>query len=149
VSLEDNGKAGEVWKQVDTGKPLIGVGDIGEWDRYNLRLTGAPPIRVGKQALLLLPPHRHTANRHKPYVGKDTTDQAGGLGLATLRLDGFASVAAGFDGGQLTTKPFPLRGERVAGQRQGRFWPVDGRSSRREGTIIPWIHRRRLRADVR
>jgi hypothetical protein len=29
---------------------------------------------------------------------------AGGLGLAMLCLDGFASVAAGIDGGQLTAK---------------------------------------------
>ena len=101
---------GEVWERLDTGKPLIGLGDIGEWDRYNLRLTGAPPIRVGNKLYFY---YRHTANRHTPYVGKDTTDQAGGLGLATLRLDGFASVAAGFDGGQLTTKPFRFAGDEL------------------------------------
>jgi hypothetical protein len=101
---------GEVWERVDTGKPLIGLGDIGEWDRYNLRLTGAPPIRVGSKLYFY---YRHTANRHTPYVGKDTTDKAGGLGLATLRLDGFASVAAGFDGGRLTTKPFRFAGSEL------------------------------------
>jgi hypothetical protein len=101
---------GNVWKPVDTGKPLIAVGDIGDWDRYNLRLTGAPPIRVGNKLYFY---YRHTANRHSPYVGEDTTDKAGGLGLATLRLDGFASVAAGFDGGQLTTKPFRFAGSEL------------------------------------
>jgi hypothetical protein len=101
---------GEVWERPDTGKPLIGLGDIGEWDRYNLRLTGAPPIRVGNKLYFY---YRHTAGRHTPYVGKDTTDQAGGLGLATPRLDGFASVAAGFDGGQLTTKPFRFAGSEL------------------------------------
>jgi hypothetical protein len=101
---------GEVWERLDTGKPLIGLGEIGEWDRYNLRLTGAPPIRVGNRLYFY---YRHTASRHTPYVGKDTTDQAGGLGLATLRLDGFASVAAGFDGGQLTTKPFRFAGSEL------------------------------------
>jgi hypothetical protein len=101
---------GVVWERPETGKALIGVGDIGEWDRFNLRLTGAPPIRVGSKLYFY---YRHTANRHIPYVGKDTTDRGGGLGLAMLRLDGFASVGAGFDGGQLRTKPFRFAGSEL------------------------------------
>jgi hypothetical protein len=40
----------------------------------------------------------------------DTAEQTGGLGLATLRVDGFASLSAGYDGGRVTTKPSRWRG---------------------------------------
>ena len=33
------------------------------------------------------------------------------IGLATLRLDGFASIAASYDGGYLTTRPMILGGD--------------------------------------
>jgi len=98
---------GEQWNRPETGRPLIEVGDIGEWDRFNVRLTGSPPIRVGDKLHFY---YRNTANRHSPYVGNDNTQIGGGIGLATLRVDGFASVAAGYDGGQVTTKPFRFEG---------------------------------------
>ena len=36
-----------------------------------------------------------------------------GIGLAMLRLDGFASINASFDGGQITTRPFALVGDEL------------------------------------
>ena len=113
---------GEHWDRPETERPLIDVGDIGEWDRFNIRLTGAPPIRVGDKLFIY---YRNTANRHGPYVGTDTTNVGGGIGLATLRADGFASVAAGYDGGQLTTKPFRFQGENLrvnVKSDYGRLW---------------------------
>jgi hypothetical protein len=101
---------GERWQRPDTGRPLIDVGGVGEWDRFNLRLTGAPPVRVGDRLYVY---YRSTANRHVPYEGKDTTDRGGGLGLATLRVDGFASLQAGYDGGRVTTKPFRFPGGKL------------------------------------
>lgn len=98
---------GERWQRPDTGRPFIDVGGVGDWDRFNLRLTGAPPIRLGDRLYFY---YRSTANRHSPYEGKDTTERGGGLGLATLRLDGFASLQAGYDGGRVTTKPFRVLG---------------------------------------
>ena len=35
------------------------------------------------------------------------------IGLATLRLDGFASMNASFDGGSVTTRPFLLAGDEL------------------------------------
>jgi hypothetical protein len=102
---------GETWQRPDTGKPLIDVGAIGEWDRFVLMLTGAPPVRVGDKLYLY---YRGMATRHKPYEGKDEpSHQVGGLGLATLRLDGFASLDASYDGGRVTTKAFRPRGGRL------------------------------------
>lgn len=102
---------GETWQRPDTGKPLIDVGAIGEWDRFVLMLTGAPPARVGDKLYIY---YRGMASRHKPYEGKDEPfHQGGGLGLATLRLDGFASLDASYDGGRVTTKPFRTHGRQL------------------------------------
>jgi hypothetical protein len=102
---------GETWERPDTGKPIIDVGAIGEWDRFIVMLTGAPPVRVGDKLHIY---YRGMATRHRPYEGKDSPfGQGGGLGLATLRADGFASLDASFDGGRVTTKPFRTQGREL------------------------------------
>jgi hypothetical protein len=98
---------GEHWQRPDTGQPLIGSGGIGQVDRFTNMITGAPPIRVGDRLYLY---YRAMANRHTPYEGKDSSQQGGGICLATLRVDGFASLDAGYEGGQVTTRPFPCKG---------------------------------------
>jgi hypothetical protein len=102
---------GETWQRPDAGKPLIDVGAVGEWDRFLIMLTGAPPARVGDKLHIY---YRGMARRHNPYAGKDDAwQQGGGLGLATVRLDGFASLNASYDGGRVTTKPFRTHGRQV------------------------------------
>jgi hypothetical protein len=102
---------GETWQRPDTGRPLIGVGGAGEWDRFTVMLTGAPPVRVGDKLYLY---YRGLASRHRPYEGRDEAYRSGGgLGLATLRADGFASLDASYDGGRVTTKPFRTHGRQL------------------------------------
>lgn len=102
---------GDSWQRADMAKPLIDVGAVGEWDRFLVMLTGAPPVRVGDQLYIY---YRGMAARHKPYTGKDDAyHQGGGLGLATLRVDGFASLEASYDGGRVTTRPFRTRGSQL------------------------------------
>src|SRR5262249_26019551 len=43
----------------------------------------------------------------------DAFQRGGGLGLATLRLDGFASLDASYDGGRVTTRPFRTHGRQL------------------------------------
>ena len=83
--------------------PLVGTGPIGEWDRFMVMLTGGPPIRVKDQLHIYYRGMSETHNRS----GTKPADSyyAGGNGLATIRVDGFASLAAGFDGGTVTTEP--------------------------------------------
>lgn len=98
---------GERWLRVPAASPLIGNGGPGDVDRFTNMITGAPPIRVGDRLHIY---YRALANRHSPYEGSDTSLAGGGLCLATLRVDGFASVTSGYDGGRLTTTPFRFTG---------------------------------------
>ncbi len=98
---------GESWKRARAERPLIGPGAVGEVDRFTNMLTGAPPIRVGNRLHIY---YRALANRHNPYSGADSSLEGGGLCLATLRVDGFASVDAPYEGGQVTTRPLRFKG---------------------------------------
>lgn len=103
---------GERWQRAP-GEPLVGLGAVGEWDRFQIMLSGAPPIAVGDKLYIY---YRGTPRRHakiqREFDPRIAADQDNGMaiGLATLRLDGFASINASFDGGRLTTKPFLLGG---------------------------------------
>ena len=87
---------------------LIGMGEVGDWDRMQTRLTGAPPIRVKDKLYFYYRGFSISHDKDKPPVDNYF---AGAIGLATLRVDGFASLGAGFDGGRVTTKPFQLTGK--------------------------------------
>lgn len=107
---------GERWSRVP-GEPLVGLGEVGEWDRFQLLLTGAPPIPVGDRLYIY---YRGTARRHNkvsrefdPRIDVDQDRRTMSIGLATLRLDGFASVAASYDGGWIETRPLKLDGEQL------------------------------------
>ncbi len=91
---------------------LVDVGDYGDWDRYMCMLTGAPPIRVGDLLYIYYRGYSETHNRggDKPQ----DSYYAGANGLATIRADGFASLASGFDGGTVTTKPLVFDGETLS-----------------------------------
>ncbi len=102
---------GDTWER-PTDTPLIDVGEVGEPDRFLNMLTGAPPIRVGDQLFIYF---RSLAKRHGPYEGSDDTasEFPGGISLGTIRVDGFASLDASYDGGSVTTKPLRFRGEQL------------------------------------
>jgi len=130
---------GENWQRPETGKPLIDVGDIGEWDRFLVMLTGAPPIRVGEKLYIY---YRGLANRHGPYEGHDDAfRQGGGIGLATLRLDGFASLDASYDGGQVTTRPFRTQGRELTVNAKAEFGRLRVEVLDESGNAIPGFGR--------
>ena len=89
---------------------LIGMGEVGDWDRMQTRLTGAPPIRVKDKLYLYYRGFSISHDKEKPPADNYF---AGAIGLATLRLDGFASLGAGFDGGGVTTKPIVCEGTKL------------------------------------
>ena len=56
---------------------------------------------------------RGGAQRHGPYEGADNSTQPFAIGLAKLRVDGFASLGASFDGGEFVTTPWQIDGGRL------------------------------------
>ncbi|MBI2503506.1 MAG: hypothetical protein HYW07_09795 [Candidatus Latescibacteria bacterium] len=107
---------GESWARIP-GEPLVPLGQIGEWDRFQLLLTGAPPIRVGDRLFIY---YRGTARRHNkvpaeydPRIVPDQDPRSMAIGLAILRVDGFASVSASYERGQLTTRLLQAGGEEL------------------------------------
>jgi hypothetical protein len=108
---------GERWSR-PPGAPLVPLSDVGEWDRFQIMLTGAPPIPVGDRLYVY---YRGTARRHNKVprefdlrIAPDQDPRTMAIGLATLRLDGFASVAASYDGGTLTTTPAVFDGDTLS-----------------------------------
>lgn len=99
---------------------LIDVGDYGEWDRFMCMITGAPPVRVGDKLYIY---YRGYSETHDRRPGKPNDSYyAGGNGLATIRLDGFASLASGFDGGTATTKPIVFDGKSLTVNAKANFY---------------------------
>ena len=113
--------ASQAWQRPNMqGPPLIAPGGVDSWDRFQIMLTGTAPIRVGDRLYIY---YRGTPRRHNkavkefnadidadqdkyPAEGPDMGLYGMAIGLATIRLDGWASVSASYDGGWLTTIPF-------------------------------------------
>jgi hypothetical protein len=134
---------GEHWEILNTGGPLIGSGEIGDIDRFTNMLTGAPPIRVGNRLYIY---YRSMSRRHglatesdktREYEGKDMNPTGGGICLATLRVDGFASLDGGYDGGQVTTKPFIFTGSRLKLNAKANFGKVLVEVLDEKGKVAP------------
>jgi len=98
---------GRDWERSPAPAPIIGCGEVGEWNRFMSWNGGSPPVRIGDRLYFYF---RGSARRHGPYEGPDNTDAPVCVGLATLRLDGFASLDASFDGGEVVTTPWRIEG---------------------------------------
>jgi len=138
---------GEHWERPDTSAPLIGPGPIGDVDRFTNMLTGAPPIRVGNRLYIY---YRAMANRHtlateaaktREYEAKDMPLKGGGICLATLRLDGFASLDAGYDSGLVMTKPFVFTGSILRVNAKANFGQIVVEALDEEGKVAPGFGR--------
>lgn len=124
---------GDTWHRPGFGqtgyRPLIPIGDVGEWDRFQIMLTGGPPIRVGEKLFIY---YRGTSRRHnkvkgefEPRIDPDQDEPrfspahpgfrtTMAIGMATLRLDGFASMSASYDGGWMQTRPLAFAGDNLS-----------------------------------
>ena len=93
---------GWTWKRLFPGTPFVGVGGPGSPDEKQIRMSSS--LIVLDDRILLL-----YAMSRDVHIG----DMRVQVGLATLRLDGFASMAAGETAGALETKPFLVEGTRL------------------------------------
>ncbi|HEU5317177.1 MAG TPA: hypothetical protein VFX49_13795 [Chloroflexota bacterium] len=118
---------GDAWARPPS-RDLIGLGGVGEWDRFQIMLTGAPPVPVGDRLFIY---YRGTARRHNkvpreydPRIVPDQDPRSMSIGLATMRLDGFASLDASYDGGIVVTTPAQLEGETLSLNVKGDYGEV-------------------------
>jgi len=90
------------------------------------------------------------ANRHAPYTGKDTIFRGGGIGLATIRPDGFASLNAPYDEGRVTLKPLLYRGTQLQVNAKANFGELTVEVLDERQAVIPGFTREEcqpMRAD--
>ena len=106
--LEDHllsSRDGLHFRMVHQEAATVPCGIHSDWDRFMTLMTGAPPPRFGEKLYIY---YRGFSRRHKPFglhKGYMDSYEAGGIGLATIRVDGFASLDAGFNGGRVTSGP--------------------------------------------
>lgn len=97
---------GKHWTRLMERKPILPVGGIGEWDRFN-QSVASNPVVVGDELWLY---YGGRTLRHDALngFGPDSGPAWAGIGLARWRLDGFVSLDASFNGGTILTKPLRL-----------------------------------------
>ena len=94
------------WKQAAKQATFLPYGEFRkDWD-WGQIYPHHPPLVVGDEIRFY---YTGITGRHWHTYHKDTRDS--GIGLATLRLDGFVSVNAGEEKGTLTTKPLVFFGD--------------------------------------
>ena len=72
------------FERVADRAPLLAVGEVGAWDRFNLSLANNPPIVVGEGLRFYYGGRNY---RHGPYQGNDKGERFGGIGFATIPRD--------------------------------------------------------------
>jgi hypothetical protein len=85
--------------------PFLGLGGVGEWDRFN-QAVAMRPVEVDGRLRIY---YSGRAYRHSGYKGADS-DPAGrhGIGLLSLRADGWCSIDGSFDDAAVLTRPLLL-----------------------------------------
>jgi len=95
---------GRNWTRLADRRPVLPLGEAGEWDRFNQSIA-TNPVAAGDELRIY---YSGRTYRHSGYKGRDSGPHFGAIGLARWRLDGFASLDASFDGGLALTKPLVL-----------------------------------------
>jgi hypothetical protein len=88
-------------------QPFIPGGPAGAWDYGNLDTVSTGPIRSGDRLLFYYGGRRFDHSGRTPD-GRAGKGKDGGVGLATLRLDGFVSVDGDAGGGTVITRPLRI-----------------------------------------
>jgi len=97
---------GRHWSRPGERRPLIPLGTDDSWEADYLGPTKTGPVVVGNELWFYYFGARN-ANR------EDVKNWSFGIGLAKLRRDGFASLDAGQNIGQITTRPMTFAGKKL------------------------------------
>lgn len=103
ISHSRDGKGWQREKEV-----VLPCGSIGEWDRF-IQSPSTCAVRVGDELWVYYSGRLYRHGEYQSHTNlKDSGPSFGGIGLATLRLDGWCSLQASFDGGCIVTKALIL-----------------------------------------
>ena len=95
------------FERVGDRSTFIPLGQVGDWDRFNVSLANNPPLIVGDELRFYFSGRTY---RHGGYEGDDKGIPGGGIGMGTILRDRFVSLGASFKGGVIVTKPLQLKG---------------------------------------
>ncbi len=98
---------GLTWHRACDRQTFLHWGPPGSWDSAWVTPSHNPPIRRGNELLIFYQGRKTLHWAEKPY------GHIGGVGLALLRVDGFASIQAMHEEGTVTTCPLLLEGKRL------------------------------------
>jgi len=106
----------ENWQWVGRQQAFIPHGPRGSWEEFNTQMGTGEPIRMGDKLYFYYSgrtyPHRPYYARSNPeIIPKQLVESDVNIGLATLRVDGFASLEDHFGGGTVETRPLIFDGK--------------------------------------
>jgi hypothetical protein len=109
---------GENWSWVDKRDAFIPHGPRGSWEEFNTQTGAGEPVRIGGKLHFYYSgrsyPHRpYYAQSNPKIIPKQLVESDVNIGLATLRVDGFASLEDYWGGGTVQTKPLLFDGSRL------------------------------------
>ncbi|MFW6414429.1 MAG: hypothetical protein ACOCZS_03910, partial [Verrucomicrobiota bacterium] len=102
------------WERLGERRPFLPLGEVGAWDQSMVTpFKSNHIVRDGRMQLYhggLRHSHEHMSRWNKPG---DWPGEMGGIGLASLRQDGFVSLDTDTSGGQLMTRLLCMRGKQL------------------------------------
>lgn len=96
---------GVAWRR--TSELALPCGGIGEWDRFN-QVTATAPVEIGDDLWIYYCGRTYRHGEYRRAEHPDSGPICAAIGLATIRRDGWRSVGASFDGGEVITRPLAL-----------------------------------------
>lgn len=106
---------GERFERIGDRSPIIPLGQVGEWDRFNTCVGDCPQIADGKVRFYFNGAvFRHLQIRGScEYGGADTWNRIVRIGMGECLPDRFACAQASFSGGTMKTVPLRIAYKRL------------------------------------
>jgi len=98
---------GKKWQRIGNRKPFLDIGNEGPWESGMILAVASPFFVVDDQIRIYYSAFNCT------HYGTKWVKRKAAIGMATLRLDGFVSIAAGDEEGYFISRPIMLTGEDV------------------------------------
>ena len=96
---------GQRWERIEDRTAILPIGPLGSWDGGMIKIPSHPLVDDGRIKLIYSAGfYSHGYGRGGYPTRGSADDKQTGLGLATLRKDGWASLDAGRREGSVTTK---------------------------------------------